>query len=299
MNVAAVDIGTNSVRLLATDARGVELERRMRITRLGQGVDLEGKLVDEAMDRTVAVLEVYGERIRDLEVSAVRVTATSAARDAANRDDFFERVARAVGARPELLSGEDEAALSFAGATAGLDLADGPFLVQDIGGGSTEFVLGHDGPEALISVDMGCVRLTERHLHSDPPTRAQLDAALQDASRLLEQVSARVPVQRARRLVGVAGTVTTLAAMAAGLDSYDPSRTHGAILERDEVERLFESLASATLVERRAMLHEPQRAEVIVGGCAVLVQTLRQLDIRSLQVSESDILDGLAASLRP
>jgi exopolyphosphatase/guanosine-5'-triphosphate,3'-diphosphate pyrophosphatase len=298
MTVAAIDIGTNSVRMLITDAAGAQLDRRMQITRLGQGVDVDGRLADEAIARTVSVLQEYGRALQGREVQRVRITATSAARDAGNSEAFFDAVEAATGHRPELLPGEEEAALSFQGATADLNPADGPFLVVDIGGGSTEFVLGSTAPEQLISVNMGCVRMTERFLTSDPASRDQQDACLAEVSRILEDVSARVDVPRARRLMGLAGTVTTLACMHKGLDRYDPAQTHGMRLTRADVEDLCTRLASADLDARRQLLLEPKRAEVIVGGALVLVQILRSFDIAELQVSENDILDGLAASLR-
>jgi exopolyphosphatase/guanosine-5'-triphosphate,3'-diphosphate pyrophosphatase len=298
MNVAAVDIGTNSVRLLITDAQAKQLERRMQITRLGQGVDVTGVLHPEAIARTLDVLSEYGALLRTHAVARVRAAATSAARDAANSSEFFDAAERALGARPELLSGEEEAQLSFRGATAGVDPAQGPFLVVDIGGGSTEFVLGSSAPEALISVPMGCVRMTERHLKSDPPTPEQLAACDADIRAVLAHVKRAVPVHQARLMIGLAGTVTTLASLQLGLERYDPKQTHHARITRDQVELLFARLSSVDLAARRRMLTEPKRAEVIVGGTQVLRAILREFDLRELMVSESDILDGLAASLR-
>ncbi len=298
MNVAAVDIGTNSVRLLITDAQGRELERRMQITRLGQGVDVSGSLHADAIVRTVEVLRAYGQAIARHGVGRVRAVATSAARDAANRVLFFDAVHEALGVQPELLHGEQEARLSFAGATSGLDPEQGPFLVIDIGGGSTELVLGTRAPEQLISVDIGCVRMTERHLHADPPTPEQLEACFADARRELAAVRGAIDVARARCTIGLAGTVTALAALQLGLTHYDARRTHHARLTRPQVEALFARLHKCELDTRRRMLAEPKRAEVIVGGVCVLLAILRELDISILMVSESDILDGLAASLR-
>jgi exopolyphosphatase/guanosine-5'-triphosphate,3'-diphosphate pyrophosphatase len=297
-NVAAVDIGTNSVRLLITDPQGRELERHMQITRLGQGVDVTGSLHPDAIARTLAVLSEYGELIRKRAVARTRAAATSAARDADNSQLFFDAAEHALGARPELLPGEEEALLSFRGATFGLDPSQGPFLVVDIGGGSTEFVLGATHPVALISVKMGCVRMTERYLQSDPPAPGEIAACQREISRILETVRGAVPVQQARRMIGLAGTITTLASLQQGLMRYDPTRTHHARLTRDDVERLFARLASADVATRRGMLAEPKRAEVIVGGVLVLLMILREFAITELLVSESDILDGLAASLR-
>jgi exopolyphosphatase/guanosine-5'-triphosphate,3'-diphosphate pyrophosphatase len=298
MNVGAVDIGTNSVRLLVTDGAGSQLAREMHITRLGQDVDRTGLLSEQAIARTVAVLETYAATMRDLNVQRMRATATSAARDAQNRDVFFSAAARALGSAPECIPGEEEALLSFRGATEGLDLSQGPFLVVDIGGGSTEFVLGSQAPEALISVDMGCVRMTERYLHGDPPRPAELDALLSDVREQLQKVRAVMDPGRARRMIGLAGTITALALLRTGSKRYDPVLTHHSTLSRDEVEALFEQLARADVGARRAMLAEPKRAEVIVGGAAVLLGILREFAIEELLVSESDILDGLAASIR-
>jgi exopolyphosphatase/guanosine-5'-triphosphate,3'-diphosphate pyrophosphatase len=298
MNVAAVDIGTNSVRLLITDAAGRELERHMKITRLGQGVDVTGSLHPDAIARTQEVLTDYGALIRKHQVTRVRAAATSAARDAKNSAVFFDAAEAALGTRPELLPGEDEARFSFLGATSGLDVKEGPFLVVDIGGGSTEFVLGSTAPEQLISVDMGCVRMTERHLKSDPPTQAEIAACLADTRDVLERVRAAVDVKRMRRMVGLAGTITMLGALAKGLTRYDPGQTHHMLLTHVQVEGLCERLCKASVEQRRKLLFEPKRAEVIVGGALVLLAILREFGITELMVSETDILDGLAASLR-
>jgi exopolyphosphatase / guanosine-5'-triphosphate,3'-diphosphate pyrophosphatase len=298
MNVAAVDIGTNSVRLLITDGRGQELAREMRITRLGQGVDRTGLLDPAAIARTVVVLGEYGAAIRAHGVARIRAAATSAARDAGNSELFFEAAERALGARPEMLAGEEEARLSFAGATAGVDGSLGPFLVIDIGGGSTEFVLGRSSPEALISIDLGCVRMSERHLHGDPPTQQEIDACVADVRLALARVREAIPVQHARTTIGLAGTVTALCSLQRGSLRYDPTQTHHARLTRDQVEVLVARLAAADVASRRPLLAEPKRAEMIVGGGLILRTILREFDLPELIVSESDILDGLAASLR-
>jgi exopolyphosphatase/guanosine-5'-triphosphate,3'-diphosphate pyrophosphatase len=297
-NVAAVDIGTNSIRLLITDAQGAELAREMHITRLGQGVDKSGRLLPEAIERSVRVLHGYGAMLRQHGVTRTRATATSAARDAANRDDFFSAAEAALGVMPECISGEEEARLSFQGSTHGLDPADGPFLVVDIGGGSTEFILGTLAPEQLISVDMGCVRMSERHLHTDPPLLSELEACCADVRTTLAKVQGAIDVGRARRMVGLAGTITALAYLHKGLRHYDPTQTHHMLLARSDVERMFEQLAALDDAGRQRVLAEPKRSNVIVGGAAVLLTILRELDIAELCVSESDILDGLAASLR-
>jgi exopolyphosphatase / guanosine-5'-triphosphate,3'-diphosphate pyrophosphatase len=298
MNVAAIDIGTNSVRLLVTDAQGRQLAREMNITRLGQDVDRTGLLAEAAIARTVGVLESYGAQMREFKVARVRATATSAARDAANRELFFSAAERALGVRPECIPGDEEARLSFQGATYELAPEDGPFLVVDIGGGSTEFILGTRAPEQLISVDMGCVRMAERHLHTDPPLADELEACCADVLRTLAKVREVVDVKRAKCMVGLAGTVTALGYLELGLKRYDPVQTHHMLLSRVAVERMFNQLASATDAGRRELLAEPKRSGVIVAGCAVLMTILREFHIEQLLVSETDILDGLAASLR-
>ena len=298
MNVAAVDIGTNSVRLLITDARGKTLERHMQITRLGQGVDVNQRLSPDAITRTLRVLAEYGALIDKHDVTRVRAVATSAARDAANSGEFFGQAENSLGVRPELLSGEDEATLSFRGATTGLDAAQGPFLVIDIGGGSTEFVLGTLAPEALISVPLGCVRMSERHLASDPPTGPELAACDADVRAVLAEVRRAIPIERARETIGLAGTVTTLAALQLDLRQYAPERTHHFRLTREHVEAQYARLRGVSAAGRRGMLSEPKRAEVILGGVIVLRNILEVFALTSVLVSETDILDGLAASLR-
>ncbi|MDQ1374344.1 MAG: exopolyphosphatase / guanosine-5-triphosphate,3-diphosphate pyrophosphatase [Actinomycetota bacterium] len=295
--VAAVDMGTNSTRLLVSD--GTEpLDRRMRITRLGQGVDATGRLGPDAIQRTVDVLREYRGVIENLGATSVRATATSAARDAANRDEFFAVAEDALGVRPELLPGDEEGRLSFLGATAGLDPADGPFLVVDIGGGSTEFIVGTDAVDGVVSTDMGCVRVTERFLHSDPPAPEELANAIGVVRDILDDVEREMPaVRQARRLVGLAGTITTMAAVEIGLPAYDQSRTHHFVLTHDAAEDVFRTLATEA---RAARIHNPgleeARADVIVGGAIILVTIMRTWGIDECLVSESDILDGLVRS---
>lgn len=297
-SVAAVDIGTNSVRLLIMGGDGREVLRKMQITRLGQGVDASGELSQAAVDRTLHVLSAYRSELERVGVDRVRAIATSAARDASNGEAFLVAAGDALGYRPELLSGEEEARLSFAGATGRLPAAaQAPYLVVDIGGGSTEFVLGQGWPCALVSVAMGCVRMTERHLHSDPPTAAEQAACIADVRELLTSVRLRVPVEQARTVVGVAGTITTLCHLHLGLRQYEPTRSHGTRLSSGDVERLCTRLAGMELAARQTLLGQPQRAEVIVAGAWVLQTLMEAFGIESLFVSERDILDGLIASL--
>lgn len=303
--VAAIDCGTNSTRLLVASPEGATLERLMRITRLGQGVDQHHRLVSEAIDRTVKVLDEYRQVMDRFGVERVRMTATSAARDATNREDFFAAAEAAVGVRPELLDGDDEGRLSFAGATNELDPADGPFLVVDIGGGSTEFAVGPAPgsrlePVGVKSVDVGCVRLTERFLHGDPPRPEELSQALSVVHDYLDDVQRELPqVDDARLLVGLAGTVTTVAAVEIGLPTYDRDRIHHFQLSREAAEDVFRTLATE---KRSQRIHNPgleeARADVIVGGCIVLVAIMRHFRFDRCLVSEDDILDGLAMSLR-
>lgn len=303
--VAAIDIGTNSVRLLVAevdgssprDAKVVPIDRRMRITRLGQGVDQARALAPEAIERTTAVLREYRAALDEHGVTAVRATATSAARDASNRDEFFAAAHDALGVTPELISGEEEAALSFLGATADLD-APAPYLVVDIGGGSTEFVLGTDAPTGLVSLDMGCVRITEQYIESDPPAPEELSNAVAAVRDLVAEVPRVIPgATEAATLVGLAGTVTTVAAVELGLPEYDPEQIHHFVLTRAAAEDVFRTLATEDAEQRRHNPGlEPGRVDVIVGGTAVLVGIFRTLGFDEMLVSEADILDGLVRS---
>lgn len=306
MRVAAVDCGTNTVRLLIADvAPGrdlVDVERRQIITRLGKDVDATRAFDPEAIARTLAVLADYGQAISDAGCAAVRMAATSAARDATNFEAFAGPAGAAVGVSPEILSGHEEARLAFLGATSALAEERGPFLVVDIGGGSTEFVLGDGGgqPRAAASADMGSVRITEKFIATDPPAPEELAEALSFVADHLVEVEAVVRVAEARCLVGVAGTITTLAAVALGLDRHDPRRTHHHFLSHRNVEALFRRFASETVEERREdPAIEPGRADVITAGTLILVAVLRRWGFDGVLVSEKDVLDGIALSLLP
>jgi exopolyphosphatase/guanosine-5'-triphosphate,3'-diphosphate pyrophosphatase len=269
----------------------------MIITRLGRGVDRTGRFEPEALARTIAVIERYCRRARALSAESIRVAATSATRDATNREQLADAVHRAAGSELEVITGEQEAALSFRGATRGLDARDGPFLVVDIGGGSTEFVLGREPAvtEHAISVQMGSVRLTERTIRRDPPAPEDLDGLRAEVRRGIEQAAAAVPVDEARTFVSVAGTATTIKAIALGLGRYDPDRTHRTWLTAAEAERVLDQLIGLTNDERAAIpVMAPGRGDVIVAGAVILVEVMRRFGYERTLVSETDILDGLA-----
>jgi exopolyphosphatase / guanosine-5'-triphosphate,3'-diphosphate pyrophosphatase len=309
--VAAIDCGTNSVRLLVAGPDGSDLVRLTRITRLGEGVDATGHLQPGAIARTLAVLEEYARVIRDHQVAAVRATATAAARDADNAAELFVPARELLGVDLELLSGEEEGRLSFAGATADLlggasrgavDLpADAKVLVVDVGGGSTELVLGRPGelPLGVVSLPMGCVRITERHLAHDPPTASELAAARADVASILAGAPEAVPgVRDASLLLGLAGTITTLAAMNLALPKHDRALVHHYRLTRDAVEGWLATLASEDHDSRsRHPGLEPARVDTILGGAVVVAGVMAHLGYPQMLVSEADILDGLAASL--
>ena len=298
---AAIDCGTNSTRLLVADARGRPLERLMRITRLGEGVDATGRLDSRAIDRCVAVLEEFRAVMERWGVTTGRLVATSAARDASNGADFLEAAALATGLQPELLSGTDEGRLSLAGAVADLDLADGPFLVLDIGGGSTELVAadGPDDPElAAVSLQLGCVRVSERFLSSDPSTSSEIAQARTEISSQIESAVAANPrFLRAHRLVGLAGTVSTIAALSLGMAEYDRDRIHHTVLTAAEVGEWSHVLSGESSDARRVRPGmEAGRADVIAGGAMILEAVMRRFGFDACLVSEADILDGLVAS---
>jgi exopolyphosphatase/guanosine-5'-triphosphate,3'-diphosphate pyrophosphatase len=301
--VAAIDIGTNSTRLLVADLDGrgrdaklVAVDRRTQITRLGQGVHATRTLRADAIERTVAVLRAYRAVADELGVERIRATATSASRDATNRDDFFDAAEATLGTRPELLSGEEEARLEFLGATAALGGAPAPYLLVDVGGGSTEFIAGTDEPTGLCSIDIGCVRLTEQYLHGDPPTPEELSQAVTVVRDHLADVDRLVPDARgARSLVGTAGTVWTMAAVELGVDAARSDLIDHFVLTRAAAEDVFRTLATEPIARRRHNPGlDPGRVDVIVGGAIVVVGVLRHFGFDSLLVSEPDILDGLA-----
>jgi exopolyphosphatase / guanosine-5'-triphosphate,3'-diphosphate pyrophosphatase len=312
--VAAVDCGTNSIRLLiadAADGRLTDEHREMRIVRLGQGVDATGEFAPDALARTKTALAAYGELMRVHEVTKVRMVATSAARDVANRDEFFQMTADVLGAVvdgavAEVITGTEEAELSFRGAVGDLDPADGPFVVVDLGGGSTEVVVGGGRPEegvtASFSADIGCVRLTERCLHSDPPTAEEVAAAREVIRGALDEALRRVSVQGARTWVGVAGTMTTLAALAHQMTTYDSDAIHLSRVAFHSLLGVCDELIAMTRQQRAVLgpMHEG-RVDVIGGGALIVEELARELGERAsideLVVSEHDILDGIALSI--
>jgi exopolyphosphatase / guanosine-5'-triphosphate,3'-diphosphate pyrophosphatase len=306
--VAAVDCGTNSIRLLVADADPVtgelvELDRRMTIVRLGQGVDRTGRLAPEALERTFAACREYAAVIKELGAQRVRFVATSASRDAENRDEFVRGVLDILGVEPEVVTGDQEAEFSFTGATkelAGRDDLTKPYLVVDIGGGSTEFVVGEEHVQAARSVDVGCVRMTERHLVvdgvvADPPTPEQVAAMRADIEAALDLAEETVPLRAAHTLVGLAGSVTTVSAIAQNLPEYDSAAIHHSRVPRDKVREITEWLLRSTHAERAAVgaMH-PGRVDVIAAGALVLLSIMERIGAEEVVVSEHDILDGIA-----
>ena len=310
--VAAVDCGTNSIRLLICDINGDttrEVTRTMEIVRLGQGVDATGQLDPEAIERTREALERFVGIMEFEQVKAVRMVATSATRDASNREDFFRMTGELLGrvtpgARAEVISGEEEAALSFRGAITDLDPSDGPFCVIDLGGGSTEFIVGTADGEVLgmHSTQMGCVRVTERIMRSDPPTETETEIAMEYVAERMEDVVKIVPIREARTFVGVAGTFTTLSALAQGLETYDPQEIHGSVLRFSALRVLTAEIRRQSAATRalNPVVH-PGRADVLGGGSAVVdgIMDMLEKETRadSFVISEKDILDGIVASL--
>lgn len=310
VRLAAIDCGTNSIRLLVAERVDDELNylaRRTEIVRLGQGVDVTGRIADEAMTRTLLVAREYAQICREHEVEAIRFVATSASRDAKNAAEFVAGVREAFGSydvTPEVVSGDEEASLSFTGATRTLRAqgAASPFLVVDLGGGSTELVLGTERVEQAISLDIGSVRLTERHLQSDPPTQAEIAAALVDVNAALDDAERVVDLAATRTLVGLAGSITTVTAHALGLATYDSSRIHGAELTTDEMVASCTALLEATREQRGefGFMH-PGRVDVIGAGAliwrAIVERVVERSGIADVRTSETDILDGILLSI--
>ncbi|WP_217242383.1 Ppx/GppA phosphatase family protein [Streptomyces sp. AC555_RSS877] len=317
--VAAVDCGTNSIRLLVADATAsdgasgagatgtlVDLDRRMTIVRLGQGVDRTGRLAPEALERTFAACHEYAAIIKEHGAERLRFVATSASRDAENREEFVRGVLDILGVEPEVITGDQEAEFSFTGATMELTGRDDhakPYLVVDIGGGSTEFVVGDDHVRAARSVDVGCVRMTERHLVrdgvvSDPPSKEQIAAMRADIEAALDLAEQTVPLREAHTLVGLAGSVTTVSAIAQNLPAYDSTAIHHSRVTHDRVREITEWLLASTHAERAAVpsMH-PGRVDVIGAGALVLLSIMERIGAQEVVVSEHDILDGIAWSL--
>jgi len=303
---AAIDCGTNAIRLLIADVQGgqlQEIDRRMLTVRLGEGIDATGEFAPVALERTFAAVDDYAAEIERSAVQAVRMVATSASRDARNADVFITGVQDRLGIVPEVISGAQEAELSFLGAVRGLpsSLVSSPLLVADIGGGSTELVLGDPGTRAIqarYSMDIGCVRMTERHLHGDPPTAQEVQRAVETIDEALDQALAHVPTEQITGFVGLAGSVTTVAALALGLGTYDPVAIHGSFTSTAEVDEVTERLLGMTRAQRAAepVMH-PGRVDVIAGGALVLSQLLHRLSVSGVIAGETDLLDGIVYSL--
>lgn len=307
---AAFDCGTNSLRLLIADidedGTMTEVDRRMRIVRLGQGVDRTGAFHPDALERTFAVCDEYAEIIAQHAPQRQRFVATSASRDVSNRDAFVDGVRARLGLEPEVIDGEEEARLSFLGATAGVPDAAAPQLVMDLGGGSTELILGKAGTDSAYSMNIGCVRLFERHLATDPPTDAQIAALRADVDDAFSEAAQHVDVSAARTLVGVAGTITTVAAAALDLDRYDRDRIHGASLSPAQIAQTAQRLVSMPSAQRAELPYmHPGRVDVIAAGSLVFARLVELIDDAvtraggrlDIRVSESDILDGIALGL--
>ncbi|MFE6223355.1 MULTISPECIES: Ppx/GppA phosphatase family protein [unclassified Streptomyces] len=300
--VAGIDCGTNSIRLLVADVHPetgelIELDRRMTIVRLGQGVDKTGRLAPEALERTFAACRAYAAVIEELGAERVRFVATSASRDAENRQEFVDGVVSILGVEPEVITGDQEAAFSFTGATGELR-GDDRRLVVDIGGGSTEFVVGNRHVEAARSVDIGCVRLTERHVRHDPPTAEEAEAIRADVRAALDLAAETVPLDTADTLVGLAGSVTTVAAIALGLPEYDSEKVHHSRISAAQVAEVTRRLLASTHDERAAIpVVHPGRVDVIVAGALVLQEIVERVGAAEVVVSEHDILDGIALSV--
>ena len=301
MRVAAIDCGTNSIRLLIADIDGNnfrEVVRDMEIVRLGQGVDETGQFHPDAIARTLAAVDKFAAEIAKRGVEKIRFCATSATRDATNRHLFVDGVRDRLGIELEVISGDEEAALSFAGAIKDLEPIDGPFLVVDIGGGSTEFVFGTSTVEAARSVNIGCVRMTERHFASDPVTSQQIELARTDIQAAIAQAAAVVPITQAKTLVAVAGTATTVAAAALDLPEYDRYAIHLSRISAQQTHDAATMFATSNREQRLALGYmHPGRVDVIAAGSLVLSEIMKATGASEFVASESDILDGMAFSL--
>jgi exopolyphosphatase/guanosine-5'-triphosphate,3'-diphosphate pyrophosphatase len=301
MRVAAIDCGTNSIRLLIADIEGNsfrEVTRLMEVVRLGQGVDQTGQFHPDAIARTLTAVDKYAAEIAKRGAQKIRFCATSATRDATNRDLFIEGVFERLGVRPEVISGEEEASLSFMGATKDLPASDGPFLVVDIGGGSTEFVIGTDHVEAAKSVNIGCVRMTERHFVSSNPEPGEIASATQDIDEAIAQAAKVVPITSAKTLIAVAGTATTVAAAALKLSEYDRYAIHLSHISAQDVHAASKMFFTLNRDERAALGYmHPGRVDVIPAGSLVLSRVMLATGAKEFVASESDILDGMAWSL--
>ena len=301
MRVAAIDCGTNSIRLLIADIEGDsfrEVLRTMEIVRLGQGVDQTGEFHPDAIARTLAAVDLFAAEIAKRGVQAIRFCATSATRDATNRHLFVDGVRERLGIEPEVISGEEEAALSFAGAIQELHPSDGPFLVVDIGGGSTEFVFGTEKVEYAKSVNIGCVRMTERHFTNDPATTQQIESARTDIQNAIAVAAEVVPITKAKTLIAVAGTATTVAAAALNLPNYDRYAIHLSRISSEKVLETAQMFLTSTRDERLSLGYmHPGRVDVIPAGSLVLAEIMKATGASEFVASESDILDGIARSL--
>ncbi|KGA17128.1 hypothetical protein GM50_12580 [freshwater metagenome] len=301
MRVGVVDCGTNSIRLLIADIEGNnfrEVTRQMQVVRLGQGVDETNQFHPDAISRTFAAVDLYAGEIARRGVEKLRFCATSATRDALNRAIFVDGVKERLGIEPEVISGEEEARLSFAGATREFNKADAPFLVVDIGGGSTEFVLGSDSVDSAISVNIGCVRMTERHFQSDPPTQDEIAIARRDIQNAIDIAYASVDIKSAKTLVAVAGTATTVAAAALDLPEYDRYAIHLSRISAEQVHSISNKFLTMTRDERAALGYmHPGRVDVIGAGSLVLSEIMKATSAKEFVASENDILDGMAWSL--
>ena len=301
MRVAAIDCGTNSIRLLIADVQGDnfrEVIREMEIVRLGQGVDQTGEFHTDAISRTLAAVDKFANEITKRGVEKVRFCATSATRDAKNRDLFINGVKARLGVTPEVISGEEEAALSFAGATKDLPNSISPFLVIDIGGGSTEFVLGAQKVAQAKSVNIGCVRMSERHFKSDPATQSEIESARKDIQSAINQAAQVVDIKAAKSLIAVAGTATTVAAAALELPVYDRYAIHLSRISAEQTHEVSERFLKLTRKERAALGYmHPGRVDVIGAGSLVLSEIIKAVGAKEFIACESDILDGIAFSL--